>query len=151
MSRKQIIWFTILVVVVVGAITIYKIWNKPFTDPMDADAIPVTATKLLSDFSTNEADAQKKYVPDKLGNKVVEVTGEIKEAGKNPDGETYYYLKTGDENSGVKCIMDKGAEIKDAKAGDAVKIRGFCDGVKKDSMLDIVMMDVIINRCKPVK
>src|SRR5438105_3332904 len=137
MSRKKIIIITILVIVAGGAITVYKIWNKPFGDPMNVDAIPVTATQLLSDFTINEAEAQKKYIPDKPWNKAVEVTGEIKELGKNPDGETYYYLKTGNENSGVKCIMDKGAEIKDAKTGDPVKIRGFCDGAKKDTLIDI--------------
>jgi hypothetical protein len=97
--------------------------------------------QLFNDFSINEASAQKKYVPEKLGNKKVEVTGEIKEMG-NENGETFYILKTTDEMFGVKCIMDKGEEVANAKVGDNITVRGFCDGYN---------MDVIVNRCKAIK
>jgi hypothetical protein len=127
---------------VLGSVIVYKIWNKPFKDPLDGDAIKVTAIQLFNEFSANENAAQKKYVPEKLGEKKVEITGEIKEIGKNADGEIFYTLKTSDEMFGVKCIMDKGEEIKNAKAGDSIIVRGFCDGYN---------MDVIINRCKPLK
>jgi hypothetical protein len=96
---------------------------------------------LFNDFSTNEATAQKKYVPEKLGDKKVEVSGEIKEIGKNESGETFYMLKTTDEMFGVKCIMEKGKEL-NAKPGDNITVRGFCDGYN---------MDVIVNRCRLVK
>ena len=43
---------------------------------------------------------------------------------------------------GVKCIMDKGEEIANANVGGNITVRGFCDGYN---------MDVIVNRCKPVK
>lgn len=135
----------------VGGVVAYKMWNKPFEDPLEGNAIKVSATQLFNDFYTNEAAAQKKYVPQKLGETKVEVTGDIKEVGKNGDGEIYYYLNVGAENSGVKCIIDKGDEIKNAEPGDKITVRGFCDGAKKDSLMDLVMMDVIVNRCKPVK
>lgn len=151
MSKRGIIILSILIVACIGGFIGYKMWNKPFKDPLSGDAIKVTASQLLNDFKSNEKDAVNKYVPEKLGNKVVEVSGEIKEAGKNESGETYYYLKTGDDMSGVKCIMARGSEIGNASPGTPVVLRGFCDGAKKDSMMDIVLMDVIVNRCKPVK
>jgi hypothetical protein len=142
MSKRSAVLISILIILVVGGIIVYKIWNKPFKDPLEGDAIKVTAIQLFNDFSTNETVAQKKYVPEKLGEKKVEITGEIKEIGKNDDGETFYTLKTSDEMFGVKCIMDKGEEIKNAKVGDNITVRGFCDGYN---------MDVIVNRCKPLK
>jgi hypothetical protein len=142
MSKRSAVLISILIILVVGGVIVYKIWNKPFNDPLEGDAIKITAIQLFNDFSTNEASAQKKYVPEKLGDKKVEITGEIKEIGKNEDGEIFYILKTPDEMFGVKCIMDKGEEIKNAKVGDAITIRGFCDGYN---------MDVIVNRCKAVK
>lgn len=151
MGKRGVILLSILVIVGIGGLIGYKMWNKPFVDPLRGDAIKVTAPQLLSDFKSNEKDAVKKYVPEKLGNKVVEVSGEIKEAGKNESGETYYYLKTGDDMSGVKCIMEHGDSVNNASPGTLVVLRGFCDGVKKDSMMEIVLMDVIVNRCKPVK
>lgn len=142
MSKRSAVLISILIILVVGGVIVYKIWNKPFKDPLEGDAIKVTAIQLFNDFSVNEVAAQKKYVPEKLGEKKVEITGEIKEIGKNNDGETFYTLKTSDEMFGVKCIMDKGEEIKNAKISDNITVRGFCDGYN---------MDVIVNRCKPLK
>jgi hypothetical protein len=142
MSKRSVLLIAILVILAIGGVVAYKMWNKPFKDPLEGDAIKVTAIQLFNDFSTNEAVAQKKYVPEKLGDKKVQVTGEVTEIGKNNDGETFYALKTSDEMFVVKCIMDKGEEIANAKVGDSITVRGFCDGYN---------MDVIVNRCKPVK
>ena len=142
MRKRSAVLISIVIILAIGGFIGYKIWNKPFQDPLQGEAIKVTAIQLFNDFSTNEAAAQKKYVPEKLGNKKVEVTGEIAGIGKNDDGETFYTLKTSDEMFGVKCIMDKGEEIANAKAGDTITVRGFCNGYN---------MDVIVNRCKPVK
>jgi hypothetical protein len=142
MSKRSAVLISILIILIVVGVIVYKIWNKPFKDPLEGDAIKVTAIQLFNDFSVNESVAQKKYVPEKLGEKKVEITGEIKEIGKNNDGETFYTLKTSDEMFGVKCIIDKGEEITNAKIGDNITVRGFCDGYN---------MDVIVNRCKPIK
>ena len=142
MSKRSVIILAILIILGIGAFIVYKIWNKPFNDPLEGDAIKVTATQLFSDFSTNEAAAQKKYVSEKVDDKNLEVSGKIKETGKNADGETYYMLQTADEMFGVKCTMDKGFEIANAKDGDSVTVRGFCNGYN---------MDVSVNRCKAVK
>ena len=142
MSKRSVLLISILIILGVGGVIGYKMWNKPFKDPLQGDAIKVTAMLLFNDFSANETAAQKKYVPEKLGDKKVEVTGEIKDIEKNDDDETYYILKTTDEIFGVKCVMDKGHEITNAKIGNNITVRGFCDGLNSD---------VIVNRCKPVK
>lgn len=132
---------SVLVILAVGAVVGYKMWNKPFKDPLQGDAVKVTAIQLFNDFSANEAEAQKKYVPVKLGDKKVEVTGEIREIGKNENGEIFYILKTNDDIFGVRCIMDKGEQVANAKVDETITIRGFCDGFN---------MDVIVNRCKAI-
>jgi len=142
MRKRSAVLISIVIILAIGGLIGYKIWNKPFQDPLEGEAIKVTAVQLFNDFNTNEAAAQKKYVPEKAGDKKVEVTGEIAEIGKNDDGGTFYILKTSDEMFGVKCTMDKGEEIANAKAGDTITVRGFCDGYN---------MDVTVNRCKPLK
>ncbi len=142
MKRRSVFLLLFAAIIFIGAIFIYKIWNKPFKDPLSGDAIKVSATQLFADFSGNETEAQKKYVPQKLGDKKLEIAGEISEIGKNEDNEVYYILKTGDENFGVKCILDKGSESENAKVGNNITIRGFCTGYN---------MDVIVNRCKVVQ
>ncbi len=141
MRTRTVVLVSILVILAVGGVIGYKIWNKSFADPLQGNAIKLTAIQLFNDFSANEVNAQKKYVPEKLGEKKVEVTGQINEIGKNEDGEFFYTLKTSDEMFGVKCIMDKGEKIKNAKVGVTITVRGFCNGYN---------MDVIVNRCKPV-
>jgi len=128
MNKKRIILLVILAAVLTGGLIAYKMWNKPFADASSGDAIQVTAVQLFNDFNSNEAAAQKKYVPQSLGSTIVEVSGNIKEVGKNDAAESYYYLATDDPNGSVKCIVEIGSEIANAKAGDNVVIRGFCDG-----------------------
>ncbi len=142
MSKRRIIWLSIVIIICIGAYIGWMKWNKPFKDALEGDAVKVTAIQLFHDFSINEADAQKKYVPETVDSKAVEVTGEIKDTGQDTDGEKYYVLNSGDEMFGVKCIMDKGNLISNAKPGDKVCVRGFCTGYN---------MDVIINRCQQVK
>ena len=142
MSRRGYILVCLGIGICVAGIIGYSIWNKPFRDPLQGDAVKVTATRLFTDFSTDEQSAQKKYVPEKPGDKKLEITGEIKDAGKNEGGETFYNLKTNDEMFGVKCVMEKGNEITDAIPGKVITVRGFCDGYN---------LDVIVNRCKPVQ
>lgn len=142
MSKRFIIISFVLIIIAVAVIVGYTMWNKPFKDPLKGDAIQVTAMQLFKDFNINETAAQKKYVPQKLGEKKVEVSGEIKEIGKNADGETYFMLNSGDEMFGVKCILDKDQQALNTKVGDTITVRGFCDGYN---------MDVIVNRCKIVK
>ena len=140
--RKKYFLIIFLLILSIGAYIGYRVWNKPFKDPLKGDAIKVSATQLFNDFTANETAAQTKYVPQKLGEKKVEVTGQINEIGKNADGEIFYTLKTADDMFGVKCIMEKGEEIKNAKISDSITVRGFCDGYN---------MDVIVNRCKSVE
>ena len=101
MNKRTVVLIAILVILAAGGLLGYKMWNKPFKDPLEGDAIKVTAIQLFNDFSSNETEAQKKYVPQKLGDKKVEVTGTITGLGKNNDGETFYTLKTSDEMFGV--------------------------------------------------
>lgn len=139
MNKKGIKFLSIAIVVMAAGIIGYKMWNQSFKDPLRGDAIKVTAVQLFNDFLNDEIAAQKKYVPEKLSDKIVEVWGEIKEIGKNEDGEIYYNLRTNDEIFSVKCVMEKGYEIPNAKVGDTISVRGFCIGYN---------MDVIVNRCK---
>lgn len=147
---KRNILLIVLLLGIAGAAIGYKIWNKPFTDALSGDAINITAEQLLTDFTKDEASARKKYVPESVGDKILEVTGEVKEASLNDAGENVYILKAGSEMSGIKCVMEKEKDVATAKAGDKIKIRGFCNGYLADEMIPD-MAEVILNRCKIVK
>ena len=141
MKKRSILLLIIVVILCSAAFIGYRFLNKPFKDSLKGDAIKITAIQLFTDFNTNEAEADQKYVPSNMDDKILEISGEIGQVGNNEDGETYYMLKTNDEMFGVKCVMDKDADT-NAKVGDNVIIRGFCVGYN---------MDVIVRRCKFVK
>lgn len=140
MSRKRYVLLILTLVICIGAVVGYKLWNKPFPE-LSKDALKVTASQLFNDFNANENLAQAKYVPRKLDSKTIEVSGAIKDTGHNSDGERYCILYAGDEMFGVKCIMDKEYQNDIPKPGDKIVIRGFCTGFN---------MDVILNRCQQV-
>lgn len=140
MSRKRLVVLLILLMICIGGILGYKLWNKPFPG-LSKDALKVTAIQLFNDFNTDEKLAQSKYVPEKLDSKTLEVSGAIKDTGQNSDGEQYCILNGGDDTFGVKCIMEKGFMNDSLKPGDKVVFRGFCTGFN---------MDVILNRCQQV-
>ncbi len=142
MNKKSIILLVLVLIFCSAGIIAYKFWNKPFKNSSKGDAIKVTAIQLFNDFSGNEVQAQQKYVPANVDDKVLEIDGEIAQKATNEDGETYYLFKTNDEMFGVKCVMDKVNDDDELKAGDHVTIRGFCSGYN---------MDVIIRRCRIVK
>ncbi len=141
MNRNKIIALLLVILIIVTGAIGYSVWNRPFSDPLEGKAIKVSAIQLFNDFSTNEIAAQQKYVAKNPRDKVLEITGEIKEKGKNTDGQTYYTLKTNDEMFGVKCVMDKSIDPSDALTGANITVRGFCDGYN---------LDVIVSRCKSI-
>jgi hypothetical protein len=148
-KTKRYIFLTVLLVLVAGVTIGYRMWNKPFKDALSGDAIVITAEQLLKDFSADEAKAREKYVPKSVGDKILEITGQVKEVGANAEGETFYILKAGGDMSGVKCIMEKQEGTTAVKAGQTVKIRGFCNGYLADEIIPDVA-EVIVNRCKLV-
>ena len=149
-KTKRNILLVVLLLILVGVAVGYKMWNKPFDDALSGDAIKITAEQLLADFASNEAEARKKYVPVSVGDKILEITGEVSEIGANDAGEKFYILKAGSEMSGVKCVMEKEKDLAAFKMGDKVTVRGFCNGYLADEMIP-GMAEVIVNRCKFVK
>ncbi|MEO5646943.1 MAG: hypothetical protein ABIQ56_01200 [Chitinophagaceae bacterium] len=148
-KTKRIIIVVVVLVICTGAAIGYKMYNKPFKDAMSGKAIVVTAEQLLADFENDEVAAREKYVPKSVGDKVLELSGQVKETGINATGETFYVLKAGGEMAGVKCVMEKAKENIVIKTGENIKIRGFCNGYLADEMIPGVA-EVIVNRCKVV-
>ena len=86
-----------------------------------AKSISITATNLAKEYSTNEKDADAKYL-----NKAIDVSGTISEVDKNQDGGVMIVLQTGDPTAGIQCsLREKGA---DPVKGQNIEIKGFCSG-----------------------
>ena len=107
MKKIRVIIILIVVFSLMGsAYAWFFIWNKPKQDVKDAASIPVSATVIFNDYSTNEKSANTKYI-----DKIVEVTGEVNNVSKNAEGKTVLLLKTDDLMFGVNCTMEEDAPV----------------------------------------
>jgi hypothetical protein len=82
MTNKK--WFgailiVVTVLIIAGAIAAYTIWNKPRRDIKDEKGIAITSIALFDSFNNDEEKANALYL-----NKVLEVTGEVKQHKKKP-------------------------------------------------------------------
>ncbi len=103
--------------------------SKPARDVTKEQGIQVTAQQIFDEFSTNETEANKKYL-----NKAIQVSGEVAEARKNQDNKTVVVLKTSDPIFGVNCTFkDDPGNI---QAGQNITFKGICTGFISDVVIN---------------
>ncbi len=87
--------------------------------------IKVSADKLFKDYDANEIKADDKY-----GDKTLEVSGTIKDIGRDRKGNPYILLSTSSRIFGIQCFLGK-SHYKDAievSKGSRVRIKGRING-----------------------
>jgi len=134
-SWKKYLKYLLLLVVIGGAFGFYM-YNKPHQNMTKAVAdLQITATQIFTDFDTDESQANAKYL-----DKIVAISGIIKEISTDENGMTSLTLEAGSDMFGVICQMDNLTKHTrtDFQEGEKVKMKGICTGV---------LMDVVLVRC----
>lgn len=123
-----------VIAAVIGGATGYYLWNKP-VDKIDslATELAIPAAELLDAFEGDEEGANIKYL-----NKVVEVTGSVREVILTDGQITAIILETNNPMSGVNCEFEEIPAATEVPMGSLVTIKGVCNGM---------LMDVVLNRC----
>jgi hypothetical protein len=98
-----------------------------------------SASELLQAFMADEAAATARFVG--TSEQAIVVEGVIRAADANGPGWNVV-LETGDDMAGVVCEF--AALPEGWKAGDAVKVKGICQGYTGEGMLP---GDVVLQRC----
>ena len=114
----------------------YFMYNKPHQNMEKAEAdMTLESTALFSAFEANEAEANEKYL-----DKVIKISGTVKEVNTDEEGNISLTLESGNELFGVICQMDNltKQEKTDFKIGEPVTLKGICTGM---------LMDVVLVRC----
>ena len=135
---KKYLKYIFLLAVLGGAFGFYM-YNKPHQNMSKAAAeMQLSATQLFTDYENDEATANGKYL-----DKIMEVSGKVKEVTTDENGMTSLTLESGSEMFGVICQMDNLTkhDRTDFKEGEEVKLKGICTGV---------LMDVVLVRCVEV-
>jgi len=136
MKKNIKILFLLIVIggIIGGSIGLY-LWFKPVPgiDSLKTE-LTVPANELFVAFETDENTANEKYL-----NKVVEVTGLVREVKTNEAGFPVVVLETDDMMFGVICEFEsKNPLPKDVQVGALITIKGLCNGK---------LLDVVLNRC----
>ena len=133
MKKTRRILVAIALVVLIGAIIGYLVWNKPTDKAEDHKGVAITTTELTNAYAQSEDSANAKYL-----SKVLEVQGTVEEVSKSQDGAVVIKLK-GNDDMAVQCTMrDANAT---AAVGSVATIKGFCSG---STMFDILLTDCIV-------
>ncbi len=137
---KKYIFLFFIAAIAVGAVVVYRVWNKPHKNIRDAEAIKISSGELYDILANDSSGLKSKYI-----NKVVAVAGEVKAISKNQQNQQIILLKTGDPSGSVNCTMEK--EAGNIKEGDMILVKGICSGyIGGDKEMDLPG-DVFLIRC----
>ncbi len=119
-SKRKIAIF-IASLLALSAFVGYGIWNKPHRDVRNAIPVKVNAATLYRILSgKNSSDKSN------LDNKVLSVSGTVKQVLENHLRQQVILLKTNTEEGAVNCTMEE--KFENVKEGDSVLIKGICIG-----------------------
>jgi cytochrome c-type biogenesis protein CcmE len=137
MNKRTLLLLT-LIAVAAGAFIGYRMYNeKPAGAGEKKAEVTLTAEELFQAFTADEVAAGKQY-----NDKVVQVSGTIREIAVDPNGPTNVYLETSDMLAAVACEFAPGSVPAGWKKGDKAVLKGFCAGFN---------MDVLLQRCSIVE
>lgn len=98
-------------------------------------SVPVTATKLVEDYASNEVGADLIY-----GGTIVYVSGTIADIGKGLFGESYITMNSGKPGlfEKVQCVFadESTLQASNLSKGQFVTVRGVCSGKLGNVIVD---------------
>lgn len=134
---KRIVFLALIALAAIGAYFGYRMYQQPVATADDRAAeIVVAAEAIFNEFNTDEAAANARYI-----DRVVQVTGTVREIGTEGNGPVNVLLETGDALGAVVCEFARD-QAPEWEKGQQVTVKGFCAGFN---------MDVLLQRCAAVE
>ncbi len=135
--NKRILIILITLAVVAGAIYGYREWNRGLEQANEVKAeVALTAEELFKAYTSDEAGANQKFT-----DKVVQVSGTVREVTGGNGSPVNVLLETGDPLGAVVCEFAADMTI-ELKSGAMATVKGFCTGYN---------LDVLLQRCAIVE
>lgn len=132
MKRKKLI-FMISSVLLLTTIVCLFIYYKPHRSVKNADAsFSLTVAELVNAFTDNETKANAMYL-----DKILEVKGTLKEIIVS-DSSLVLLLGDTTLHTGISCYLLKDQKdlYRTLKKGDTLRVKGICNGMLFDVVLD---------------
>lgn len=136
MNRKKIIiLISILAVIITVSYIAISMYNKPHINvAKTAPGVSITSQDLLSDFLTDENQANAAYL-----DQIVQVTGNITGLDTT-DGNAIVTLSHKNSFGSILCHLplEESEKMISLKEGQKITVKGICTGY---------LMDVILVKC----
>jgi hypothetical protein len=127
-------------VIAIAAIIGYRTWNKPHENIKNAVAIKTNASLLYNSLAHDSVNAKSDFI-----NKVVMVSGKVKQVLENQEKQQIILLQTNIPDGSVNCTMEE--NMKDIKVGDTILLKGICMGYAGGDTEMELPGDVFLIRC----
>lgn len=137
---KKYIFLSLVVLIATGMVIGYKVWNTPHEDIKNAVAIRTNAIALYSTLANDTSHAPSVFI-----NKVLEVSGKVKQISENQQKQQVIFLETNVSDGSVNCTMEE--NIKNIKVGDSILLKGICMGYTGGDKDIELPGDVFLIRC----
>ena len=106
-------------------------YSKPPRNVAKETGIPVTATELYAQFSSDHIQANQAYL-----NKVLQVSGQVLTIKNSQYAAPVVILSTGDPLFGVACSLSQvEPAAQPVKPGEKITVKGICTGYLSDVVL----------------
>jgi tRNA_anti-like len=122
--------YVALVFAILAAVYGYYEYNRPVKGiENEKPDIVVEAAALLTEFESDETNANKKYF-----DKIVEVSGTVAKVS-TVDGKKSIYLNAGSDLSFIICELENTSDADKISVGQQTSIKGKCTGFLSDVIL----------------
>lgn len=143
-NRKKTTIYTLFIILVLMIMSVvYFIWNKPHQNILQSDALAITSAALYDSLSKNNTVQNPGLL-----NKVVEVSGIVKDVLKNQQGQQVVLLQTNRNDASINCTMEENLDEK--IVGTKITLKGMCIGYSGGDITMDLPGDVMIIRCYPI-
>ena len=142
MKKKttKTIFLSLVLLLVVGLSLAFYMYRKGPIDVETSRGIAIKAIDLYSQFDTDTIVAGKMYT-----DKILEVSGTLKDFSVNLQQQQVILLKTTNTNASINCTME--LPIPNLKASDKIIIKGICSGMGQADIDLGIPADVYLTRC----
>ena len=131
----------IVIVVIAGAGFAWWVYHKPHRDINNEIAVKVEATALLDAFKQNEKTASAKY-----NDKVLELSGIVKEASKNEAGNWVVNIENRTQTGSITVAF---SALQDAiQPFDSIAYKGICAGYFPEDNSVVINEAVLLFKSK---
>jgi cytochrome c-type biogenesis protein CcmE len=139
-KRKIPIWAPLLITALFALTAAFFLNNKDPLDIAKARAIAVKAIDLYSVYSFDSVSAGKMYT-----DKILEVSGIVKEVSVNTQQQKVVFLKTGTDQAAVNCTLEM--PVENIRPHEKINIKGICSGIGQGEPDMGIVGDVYLTRC----